>query len=67
MKINDKVIAAFLVSIGLFPMSSAIQYVQKLSTGQKTAFYILRANHSDGNIQCSDPSTRLPTENTKRE
>ncbi len=35
MKINDKVIAAFLVSVGAFSAAQAIQYVSKLNNTEK--------------------------------
>ncbi|MEI7482149.1 MAG: hypothetical protein WCK75_07355 [Elusimicrobiota bacterium] len=41
---KDKVIAAFLVSVGLFSVCNAMQYVKALSDVQKTELSILASN-----------------------
>jgi hypothetical protein len=56
---KDKVIIAFLVSVGVFSAQNAAQYVKGLSSVQKTAFTSLSVNHSGNVLLCSD-NTRLP-------
>lgn len=49
MKINDKVIVAFLVSAGIFSVTQATQYIKTLSLEKKTDL-ISVAKASDGKI-----------------
>jgi len=44
MKNCDKVLVGFLVAAGLFSVSSAVQYVKKLSDSQKAAIYVIADN-----------------------
>lgn len=44
MKNCDKVLVGFLVTAGLFSVSSAVQYVKKLSDSQKAAIYVIADN-----------------------
>jgi hypothetical protein len=46
---KEKIITAFLVSVGVFSASQAIQYVGTLSNGQKKALVTI-AKKSDGKI-----------------
>ena len=41
---KDKVIAAFLVSVGLFSVGNAMHYVKALSDTQKTELSLLASN-----------------------
>lgn len=53
MKINDKVIVAFLVSVGVFSSVQATQYVNTLSNGKKKEL-ISVVKASDGKMMlCS--------------
>ena len=51
---KEKVIAAFLVSVGLFSVYNAMQYVKTLSDSQKTELSFLAANNTQ-NIGDSEP------------
>ena len=54
MKSKDKVIAVFLVSVGLFSVCNAMQYVKTLSDSQKTELSFLAANNAQS-IGDSEP------------
>ena len=63
MKINDKVIIAFLVSMGLFSSVQAGQYVKTLSQKDKVSFCVLASNNGDdiitsGEIRMPDTKNR---------
>lgn len=47
MKINDKVLVAFLVSMGLFSSVQARQYVSGLSAGEKAVLMEAQESGSD--------------------
>jgi len=55
MKNNDKLIAAFLVSLGLFSTIQAEQYVGALSSKEKNALSAV-ADADTSNVDTSDPS-----------
>ncbi|HCC47880.1 MAG TPA: hypothetical protein DEQ38_07170 [Elusimicrobia bacterium] len=48
MKINDKVLVAFLVSMGLFSSVQARQYVSALSAGEKAV--LMQAQNSGADV-----------------
>ena len=52
---KDKVIAAFLVSMGLFQVASARQYVQSLTGKEKTTMLMVVSN-SSSNVCSTDSS-----------
>ena len=56
MKINDKVLAAFLVSAGLFSGIQAVQYVASLSAGEKKAMMPI-VNLASSDVIAPDGST----------
>jgi len=60
---TDKIIVAFLVSMGLFSAKCAAEYVGKLSSGQKAAFI----NLTDGkqNTMVALNSSPQPVEDGK--
>jgi hypothetical protein len=60
MKIDDKMIAAFLVSMGLFSAFQAKQYVATLSSGDKRIL-ISAVQASDGNVAACE-GVRDPVE-----
>lgn len=45
---NNKIIAAFLVSMGMFTTNCAAEYVRGLSDGEKASFMELTQNKSAG-------------------
>ncbi len=53
---KDKVIAAFLVSVGVFSAAQAMVYVSKLSVNEKNALVSLTTNHPEQFAAC-DGST----------
>jgi len=57
-------IAAFLVSVGLFSMGNALQYVKKLSDVQKADFCVLASNNAN-DVVISPP--RIDPEPKKNE
>ncbi len=52
---KDKVIAAFLVSVGIFSTVQAWQYVQTLSTGEKTKLFSVAKVSDTGVLVCESP------------
>jgi hypothetical protein len=64
MKINDKVIAAFLVSAGLFSSAHAAQYVSELSVKEKKSFSMVVQKANDDEVGAADgcdvPGTGAP-------
>lgn len=50
MKITDKVIAAFLVSAGLFSSAHAMQYVGAMSVKEKKALVSVALQATDGEV-----------------
>jgi hypothetical protein len=55
MKINDKVIVAFLVSAGVFSVVQAAQYVGSLSAKERASLFSV-AKASDNNVViCENP------------
>jgi len=50
---KDKVIAAFLVSVGVFSATQAMQYVGTLSTKEKSKISMTANKSSDRIITCS--------------
>lgn len=61
---KDKVIAAFLVSAGLFSLSNATQYVKNLSLDQREGFCLL-ASADTGAVEVSEPA-RIPVQNNRQ-
>ncbi len=57
---KDKIIAAFLVSLGLFSTTQATQYISALSVKDKAILYST-AQDGAGNAE-STPPTRLTVE-----
>jgi len=62
---KDKIVVAFLVSVGALSAQSAAQYVRALSDSQKVSFVNMQSRHT-GVLLCSDTS-RLPIENKSRQ
>lgn len=66
MKITDKVIAAFLVSVGLFSSAHAMQYVGALSVKEKKALASVALQVSDGEVTPSDGADFPGTNSTNK-
>lgn len=60
MKKTDKIIAAFLVSMGVYSASQAMQYVASLSHGEKGSLEIVAKSSFNGVILCSSSISRVP-------
>lgn len=54
---KDKVIAAFLVSVGIFSAAQAMQYVRSLSADEKTRIGMTVKNTADRLVVCSGADT----------
>lgn len=66
MKTNDKVLAAFLVSVGLFPVVQATQYVASLSTSEKKAMMpIVNLSASEVSVSVDIPIPQAAQNNLK--
>lgn len=52
---KDKIIAAFLVSVGIFSAAQAMQYIQTLSTGEKTKLFSVAKVSDTGVLVCETP------------
>lgn len=66
MKTNDKVLAAFLVSVGLFPGVQAAQYVASLSTSEKKAMMpIVKLSTSEVSVSVDVPIPQAAQNNLK--
>jgi len=55
---NDKIIAAFLVSVGLFTVNCANQYIKSLTTSDKTQLLTVAVGNT-GNIALCDASPEV--------
>lgn len=62
MKMNDKVLAAFLVSLGLFSTTQAAQYINSLSANDKQALSSAAQTGTD-EANGTDPRQVLQQEN----
>jgi len=60
MKKTDKIIAAFLVSMGVYSASQAVQYVASLSHGEKGSLEMVAKSSLNGVILCSSTVSRVP-------
>ncbi len=58
MKTNEKIIAAFLVSLGLFTANYAAKYVSSLSDNEKTSLFTLASGNTE-NITVCDSSPEV--------
>lgn len=54
---KDKVIAAFLVSVGIFSATQAMQYVRTLSAEEKDRIAMTAKNSADRIVICSGTDT----------
>jgi 1-deoxy-D-xylulose 5-phosphate reductoisomerase len=63
MKVNDKVIVAFLVSLGIFSTTQAMQYVRTLSMKNKKELISIAKLKNKNIVLCEN--TTFPTENKK--
>ena len=52
---NDKMIAAFLVSVGIFSAAQAMQYVRNLSVEEKAQIGLTAKNSADRIVVCESP------------
>lgn len=52
---RDKIIAAFLVSVGIFSATQAMQYVRMLSTGEKMKLFSVAKISDAGVLVCASP------------
>jgi len=64
MKINDKVIVAFLVSVGIYSSMQARQYVGSLSVSEKKSLYSVANMSKEGALICAEEKQRTELENT---
>lgn len=64
MKINDKILAAFLVSVGIFSSAQAMQYVKTLPASDKEALSAVAKLSGNGDLICSEEKQRTELENT---
>ncbi len=55
MKNNDKIIAAFLVSVGIFSAAQATQYLGTLSMKEKTALFSVAKGSNNNLMVCESP------------
>ncbi len=55
MKNKDKAIAAFLVSVGIFSVAQAIQYLGTLSVNEKTALFSVAKDSNNNILVCESP------------
>lgn len=62
MKINDKVIVAFMVSVGMFSAVNAARYVGSMSVKQRKSIAVVINRGAMDNLLCSD-NTRLNDNN----
>ena len=59
MKMNDKVIIAFLVSMGLFSAGQTTQYVETLSKKEKVSLVMLNKNSDNITVADRSPETGI--------
>ncbi len=52
---KDKVIAAFLVSVGIFSATQAVQYIQTLSIGERAKLFSVAKISDTGVLVCESP------------
>lgn len=65
MKINDKVIVAFLVSAGMFSVVQAKQYIENLSAKEKKMMWSVASTQNKQILLCSGV-TDLASAETKK-
>lgn len=63
MKINDKILAAFLVSVGIFSSAQAMQYVKTLPTSDKKALSEVARLSDSGDLMCAEEKQRTELQN----
>lgn len=60
---KDKVIAAFLVSVGIFSSAQAVRYVKTLETNEKSSMFSVAKLSNSGIVLCEDNTSRTGLEN----
>jgi len=65
MKINDKILVAFLVSAGLFSLLQAGQYVKTLSAKEKRALLSVQKVVPQIKMVCESPDIQFTGNNKK--
>jgi len=62
---KDKVIAAFLVSVGIFSSAQAVRYVKTLETNEKNSMISVAKLSNSGIVLCEDATSRPGLDNNK--
>jgi 1-deoxy-D-xylulose 5-phosphate reductoisomerase len=60
---KDKVIAAFLVSIGIFSTTQAVRYVKTLEANEKNSMISVAKLSNSGIVLCEDNTSRAGLQN----